>query len=117
MNILLVEDNIVIQKIERGVLEKIGHHVRIAENGLVAVEMLQQVSVDLILMDMQMPVMDGLTATKTLRAKGIRTPIIAITGHDTAEDREACRLAGMNGFIPKPIKVDVLNQHIQHILG
>ena len=117
MKILLVEDNLVIQKIERALLEKTGQQVQIAENGQIAVNFLQGSQVDLILMDMQMPVMDGIEATKLLRSRGNRTPIIAITGHDTPEDRELCRLSGMNGFIAKPIKLDLLNQQITRIFG
>lgn len=117
MNILLVDDNLVIQKIQRALLEKAGHQIQIADNGQIAIDMLQRTHFDLVLMDMQMPILDGVEATKKLRAMGNRTPIIAITGHDTQEDRDACRQAGMNGFMSKPIKMDILNQHIQHLFG
>ncbi len=117
MKILLVEDNLVIQKIQGSMLEKIGHEVHIAGNGQIALDMLSRLQVDIVLMDMQMPVMDGLTTAKALRAKGVRTPIIAITGNDTVEDRTACLQAGMNGFLAKPIKLDLFANETKRIFG
>jgi CheY-like chemotaxis protein len=114
MHILLVEDNLVIQKIEKSILEKAGYQVDIAGNGQIALEMLNTMRADLILMDMQMPVME---ATKALRAKGLRTPIVAITGNDTPEDRQACKQVGMNGFLAKPIKMDLFNAELKRIFG
>jgi CheY-like chemotaxis protein len=63
---------------------------------------------DLILMDVQMPVMDGLTATKTLREQGIDLPIVALTAHDIPEERNKCHAAGYTGFLTKPISRDTL---------
>jgi len=110
--ILLVEDNPVNQQVARELLEWSGLSVRIAENGRKAVSMVQTESPDLVLMDIQMPDMDGYQATEAIRKlDGFdRLPIIAMTAHAMSGDREKCLAAGMTDHIAKPIDPDLLVQ-------
>ena len=85
-----------------------GLEVEEAEHGAIAVEKAAVGNYDLLLMDMQMPVMDGFTATQTLRAQGLRTPIIAFTANVMEQDRLRCSEAGCSGFLTKPINIDLL---------
>ena len=107
LHILLAEDNLVNQKLASRLLEKRGHTVVIADNGQEALDILQNEQFDLILMDVQMPVMDGFEATAAIRRKeakdGGHIPIIALTAHALTGDRELCRKAGMDGYVSKPI--------------
>lgn len=113
LNILLVEDNAINQKLAVSLLEKRGHRVTIAENGLEAVSQWQNGCFDLILMDVQMPRMDGLEATARIRAeekmrgKG-NVSIVAMTANAMRGDRERCLAAGMNGYVSKPVRPDDL---------
>ncbi|MBT4289492.1 MAG: response regulator [Deltaproteobacteria bacterium] len=107
--ILLVEDNLINQKIAIKVLEKMGLSIETASNGLEAIEKAQNVQYDLILMDLQMPIMDGLTATKKLRQSETTSkqpPIIAMTANVMESDKLKCHEAGMGGYIPKPFKIE-----------
>jgi len=108
--ILLVEDNIINQKIAEKMLNKIGLETTIAINGKEAVDMITsgEHHFDLVLMDVQMPVMNGLDATKALRNLDIHVPIIAMTANAMKGDREVCIEAGMNDYIGKPVKMDDL---------
>ena len=114
LRILLAEDNVVNQKVASRMLEKHGHAVSIAPNGREALMAWERESFDLILMDVQMPDMDGLEAAAAIRQKerasgvGDRTPIIALTAHAMAGDRDACLAVGMDGFVTKPIRMDDL---------
>ena len=105
--ILVAEDNPVNQRLISIILERAGHSVRVAENGRAAVDAWKAEAFDLILMDMQMPVMSGIEATVTIRANESATtgriPIIALTANAFAEDREACLAAGMNEYVSKPV--------------
>jgi PAS domain S-box-containing protein len=102
--VLLAEDNIINRLIARELLANAGLVVEEAENGAVALELAATRSCDLILMDMQMPVMDGLVATRAIRARGAATvPLSAMTANAFAEDRAACLEAGMNDHIAKPV--------------
>ena len=109
LRILLAEDSLVSQKLAMGLLEKYGHTVVIANHGREAVAALESQDFDLVLMDVQMPEMDGFEATGVIRAKEKRTgghiPIIAMTAHAMKGDRERCLEAGMDGYISKPIRV------------
>jgi CheY-like chemotaxis protein len=107
--ILLVEDNAVNRIIATKLLEKRGLSVIAVENGALAVDVTAREHFDLVLMDVQMPVMDGLTATEHIRSReldtgGARLPIVAVTAHAMEEDRQRCLAAGMDEHIPKPIR-------------
>ncbi len=107
--ILLVEDNAVNRQVATGLLAKLGVVVELAENGRQAVEMVTGGAFDLVLMDMQMPVMDGLAATRQLRSAGCAVPIVGLTANAFVSDREACLAAGMNDFMTKPVNRDKLH--------
>ncbi|MBD2176330.1 PAS domain S-box protein [Pseudanabaena sp. FACHB-1998] len=115
LQILLVEDNPFNQLIATKFLEKLGYQIDWARNGLEAVQAIQTHAYDLILMDIQMPEMDGLTATKLIRqsSENSHLPIVAMTANARPEDRQACLDAGMNDYISKPIKM----QEIIHIIS
>jgi PAS domain S-box-containing protein len=105
MKILVVEDNLINQKVTEGILNNLGHQVEIAENGLVATQLLEAQDFDLIFMDLQMPVMDGFEATnqiKHLNGKKADIPIIALSANAFDSDREECLAVGMAGFVAKP---------------
>ncbi|MFC1840905.1 response regulator, partial [Thermodesulfobacteriota bacterium] len=119
-NILLAEDNHVNQALAMELLNGRGHHVELAMNGLQAVEALEKGSFDFILMDIQMPEMDGLEATKIIREKetgSSHIPIIAMTAHAMQGDREKCLEAGMDEYISKPIKAKELFDKIDLIMS
>ncbi len=104
MKILLVEDNQVNQIVARSILRKLGHQVDLAENGQKAVDAIEQNSYDLILMDCQMPVMDGYEATRVIRQnpRWKNLPIVAVTANVMQGDREDCLASGMDDYITKP---------------
>ncbi len=105
--ILLAEDGLANQKLATALLTKWGHEVTIANDGLEAVDAFQERQFDLILMDVQMPQMDGLDATRNIRKlekRGERVPIIAMTAHAMPGDREKCLRAGMDGYLSKPVR-------------
>jgi len=110
--ILLVEDNVVNQRVASGLLVRRGHHVTVAENGREALARLARETFDLVLMDLQMPVMDGLAATAEIRRRervtGEHVRIVAMTAHAMHSDRERCLAAGMDGFLSKPIEPHLL---------
>jgi CheY-like chemotaxis protein len=110
--VLVVEDNPVNQKVARHILERLGCEVLMAQNGVDALDQLSTRQVELILMDVQMPVMDGIVATSRIReleAQGRgRTPIVALTANAMAGDYEKCMAAGMDSFLTKPLNVDRL---------
>ena len=110
VRILLVEDNELNREVASALLSDIGVRVNTANNGQIALQRLQEQAYDLVLMDMQMPVMDGLTATRLLRAQPAfaALPVIAMTANAMEGDRQACLQAGMNDHIPKPIEPDQL---------
>jgi signal transduction histidine kinase/CheY-like chemotaxis protein len=114
--ILLVEDNKVNQQVAMGMLAGQGHSVSTADNGREALDTLETASFDLVLMDMQMPVMDGLRATAAIRereqATGGHIPIVGLTANAMHGDRERCLEAGMDGYVPKPIRQKALYEAI-----
>ncbi len=114
--ILLVEDGVTNRKLLGLVLRRAGATVITAENGREGVEKATRESFDVILMDMQMPIMDGYTATRALIAQGCPTPIIALTAHAMKGDEEKCRAAGCCGYLTKPIDSDVLLRAIFDLL-
>jgi len=119
LRLLLVEDNTVNQKLAIRLLEKMGHHVQLAVNGREAVDMTISTRFDLILMDLQMPVMGGLEATQKIRERelnsGGRTPIVAMTAHAMKGDQEKCFEAGMDGYVSKPIRTELLKYEITRL--
>jgi CheY-like chemotaxis protein len=116
LRILLAEDNSVNQRLAMRVLEKRGHSIEVAATGTQALVALTRQSFDLVLMDVQMPEMNGLEATAAIRemelSGGGHIPIIAMTAHAMKGDRERCLEAGMDGYITKPLKVDELFEAI-----
>lgn len=108
--ILVVEDNEINQQIARELLEDVGYQVDVADNGQIALDKLDQQSFDLVFMDMQMPVLDGLATTRRLRAQPRFThlPIVAMTANAQQVDREQCLEAGMNDHLAKPIEPEKL---------
>jgi two-component system, sensor histidine kinase and response regulator len=109
-HVLLVEDNFVNQKVAVRFLERLGCTVEVASNGAEGVVACQQRRFDIVLMDLQMPVMDGMTATRKIRAweTSGHIPIIALTANAMTGDRELCEGAGMDGYLTKPIEVERL---------
>jgi CheY-like chemotaxis protein len=115
LSVLVAEDNKVSQVLARGLLEKQGHRVTIATNGVEAIQAFKNGSFDLILMDVQMPMMDGFEATGAIRlieGSGRRTPIIALTAHAMGSDHQRCLAAGMDGFVSKPIHLRELSDSL-----
>ena len=119
LRVLLAEDNLVNQKVARRILEKEGYLVSVAGSGKAALDLVLQQTFDLIFMDVQMPEMDGIEATRTIRENEKRTgqhiPIIALTAHAMSGDRERCVAAGMDGYASKPIRLDELRQEIERL--
>jgi PAS domain S-box-containing protein len=120
-NVLLVEDHLINQKLAVTLLEKKNNKVIVANNGLEAVNILKDFDFDVVLMDIQMPEMDGIEATKVIRdgSSPVRRhdiPIIAMTAHAMSGDKEKCLSAGMDGYISKPINVKQLFDEIDRIM-
>jgi CheY-like chemotaxis protein len=116
-----VEDSVTNQKLALGLLKKGGHRVVVAGNGREAVEAVQNQEFDLVLMDVQMPEMDGLEATRVIRQaereSGRHLPILALTARAMHGDRELCLEAGMDGYVAKPIRRAELNQALAELLA
>jgi two-component system sensor histidine kinase/response regulator len=121
LRVLLVEDNVVNQRVACSLLERQGHAVVVAENGRLALEALESADFDVVLMDVQMPVMDGLTATAAIRKReagtGRHLPIVALTANALKGDRERCLDAGMDGYVAKPFHFDSLLREVEQVLA
>ena len=120
LHILLAEDNPVNQKLAVRLLEKEGHTVVVADNGRRALEALEAADIDLVILDVQMPEMDGYEAAASIRKAEKTTlkhvPILAMTAHAMKGDREKCLAAGMDGYLSKPIRLDDLRQAIEELV-
>jgi PAS domain S-box-containing protein len=121
LRVLLAEDSLVNQKLALGLLKRRGHSVTVANNGKEALAALELEKFDLVIMDVQMPEMDGLEATAAIRAKekqtGAHLPIIAMTAHAMKGDRERCLAAGMDKYVSKPIRAKHLFDVIEETAG
>jgi two-component system sensor histidine kinase/response regulator len=121
LRVLLAEDNPVNQKLAIHLLERMGHTVRLAHNGVQAVGLYREEPFDLICMDLQMPEMGGIQATAEIRRfegeRGTRTPIIALTAHAMQGDRERCLDADMDGYVSKPVGRDEFKAEIARVFG
>jgi two-component system sensor histidine kinase/response regulator len=119
LRVLLAEDNLVNQVLAKRLLEQRGHTVVVANNGLEALARLETATFDVVLMDVQMPEMDGFEATRAIREKeqagGSRLPILALTAHAMKGDKERCLAAGMDGYISKPLQITELFAAIERL--
>lgn len=120
LNILIVEDNPINVRLTCVVLENLGHRATVAENGEVALEMLKVDSFDAALMDLDMPVMNGLEATRRIRAgeagaQNCELPVVAMTAHVLDEVVDTCKQAGLSGYVSKPLDVNYLEQVLQKV--
>ena len=114
MTILVTEDNKTNQVLIKAFLEKLNHHVTLADNGQQAIDKIQLKHYDLVLMDMMMPVMDGITATKYIRNElNMALPILALTANASYQDKATCIEAGMNKVLTKPIRFHDLNRALR----
>jgi len=118
LRILLVEDNLVNQKVASNILKKLGYSADVAGNGAIALDALADQHFDLVLMDIQMPEVDGLEATRRLRERKSDVYITGMTAHVSEEDRNMCYVNGMNDYLAKPVRipllVDVLKRAYDH---
>jgi len=122
LRILLAEDNIVNQKVALGMLRKLGYPARTANGGNEALEILRESEFDLVFMDIQMPGLGGLEATKKIRSGeagelNAEVPIIAMTAHATRQDRKNCLAAGMTDYIPKPISTQLIQEAMSRVMA
>lgn len=117
LRILLVEDNLFNRSLMEGIFREYGVVVDMVENGKRAIERLRNNVYDVILMDIEMPELNGYAATRTIRNElGLTVPIIALTGHAMAGEREKCLQAGMNDYLTKPVKVNLLFEKMHNVL-
>lgn len=121
LRILLAEDNAVNQRLISRLLEKMGHVVTIAGDGQIALRLSGQQEFDLVAMDMQMPIMDGVEATEKIRARekqsGMHLPIVAMTASAFEEDRRRCEQAGMDGYVAKPVTSKTIETEIVRVMA
>jgi CheY-like chemotaxis protein len=121
LRVLVAEDNLVNQKLILRLLEKMGHRVRVVNNGLEAIQALAREEFDLVAMDMQMPLMDGVEAVLKIREKekitGLHIPIVAMTANAFDEDRRRCFEAGMDGYIVKPVGAQTIRTEIARLMA
>jgi two-component system sensor histidine kinase/response regulator len=121
LRILVAEDNLVNQMVLTRLLEKRGHSVKVAANGRLALAAVEEAAYDLLLMDVQMPDMDGMEATRVLREResktGTHLTVVGVTAHAMAGDRERCLQAGMDGYLSKPIRPTELDELLDRLMA
>jgi len=118
LRILLAEDNVVNQKLAMRLLQQMGYRADLASNGIEAIECVQRQIYDVVLMDVQMPEMDGLEAARRITARGNpgeRPRIVAMTANAMQGDREECLAAGMDDYLTKPIRVERLVESLNQV--
>jgi len=116
LRVLVAEDNRINQMLVTRMLEALGHHVKVVANGRLAVDAVMAGDVDLVLMDIQMPEMDGLEAARAIRRAGqVAVPIIALTANAMQGDAEVCLEAGMNDYLTKPVERAKLAEAVARI--
>jgi len=116
LSILLAEDNLVNQIVTKRMLNKLGYRADVAANGIEVLQALERQHYDVVLMDVQMPEMDGLKATRAIRQRwpdGKLPMIIAMTASALKGDREMCLAAGMDGYVSKPVKIEMLREALE----
>lgn len=123
LRVLIVEDNVVNQRVMQRLAERAGHRAAVAGNGEEALRLLERATFDVVLMDVQMPVMDGIEATRAIRAReagsgqGQRIPIVAVTAHAMKGDRERCLAAGMDAYVTKPFDAGRLFAEVEALVA
>jgi len=120
LRILLAEDNVVNQKLALRLLQQMGYRADLASNGIEAIESIERQTYDVVLMDVQMPEMDGLEASRRVTARwpaGERPRIVAMTANAMHGDREECLAAGMDDYVTKPIRVDALVAALDNVIA
>jgi CheY-like chemotaxis protein len=121
LQVLVAKDNLVNQRLISRLLEKMGHLVTVADDGKAVLRLMEEYQIDLIAMDMQMPNMDGLAATRAIRlmerVNGRHVLIVAMTANAFEEDRRKCREAGMDGFVVKPVSAQSIRQEIERVVA
>jgi signal transduction histidine kinase/ActR/RegA family two-component response regulator len=116
LRILLADDHFVNQQVIAHLVEVLGHQIHVVENGQQAIDAVARTNYDVVLMDLQMPVMDGLEASRRIReAHGAHPWVIALTAHALDEHRQQCLAAGMNDFVPKPVQLNDLRQALGRV--
>ena len=118
--ILIVEDNVVNQRVMTKMLDRLGYNSLLANHGVEALELLSKEQISLILMDLQMPVMDGFSCTEAIRKRDDKNKditIIAVTANVLDEDRTHCFDIGMDDFIKKPLRIDTLQERLSHYIA
>ena len=115
LRVLVVDDNEINRLILSRAVEAFGASVRTAENGLEALDRIDEEPFNLVFMDIAMPVLDGLEATKRARARGHDVPVVAVTAHYTHGDEPELRAAGFNGLIPKPFQIAAVFEHLASV--
>jgi CheY-like chemotaxis protein/anti-sigma regulatory factor (Ser/Thr protein kinase) len=117
LQVLIVEDNLINQKVMTKFLTRFPCEVMVANNGQEAVDLVSRINnLDLIFMDCQMPIMDGMEATKIIRANGNHIPILALTANASTSDRDECLEAGMDGFLTKPVSMESIAKVFERVL-
>jgi CheY-like chemotaxis protein len=115
LRLLLVDDNAINRLVGQRLLQRDGHEVEVLESGEQAIDRLGSERFDAIFMDVQMPGLDGLETTRILRARGVTSPVVALTANALTGDREMCLAAGMTDYLPKPLDLAELRAVVQRV--